>query len=33
MEKNRFLKKEMDGRRGRRGRGRNHTSGMDGRNP
>ena len=33
MEKNRFLKKEMDGRRGRRGRGRDRASGMDGRNP
>lgn len=33
MEKNRFLKQEMDGRRGRRGRGRDRASGMDGRNP
>ena len=33
MEKNRFLKQEMDGRRGRRGRGRDRSSGMDGRNP
>lgn len=33
MERNRFLKQEMDGRRGRRGRGRDRASGMDGRNP